>query len=93
MTTIYLSSTYEDLKKPCLTFVETKARRGANFMDSQKAEDKGERINLFRRYLLMEKTASSFPPHMNSRRLFSQPCRNSRKQIRKSMKPISRNGK
>ena len=55
----------ESLAKPCLTFVvnESTAWR-ASFMDSQKAEDKGERINSFRQHLLTEKMASSFStPH------------------------------
>jgi Sulfatase-modifying factor enzyme 1/Domain of unknown function (DUF4062)/AAA ATPase domain len=55
----------ESLKKPCLTFVVNQSTPWPPvFMDSQAAEDKGERINTFRQYLLTEKLASSFSsPH------------------------------
>jgi hypothetical protein len=55
----------ESLTKPCLTFVVNESTPWrASFMDSRKAEDKGERINSFRQYLLAEKMASSFSsPH------------------------------
>ena len=55
----------ERLSKPCLTFVVNESTPWrADFMDSQKAEDKGESINSFRKYLLTEKTASLFSsPH------------------------------
>jgi Domain of unknown function (DUF4062)/AAA ATPase domain len=55
----------EKLKKPCLTFVVNQSTPWPPiFMDSQTAEDKGERINTFRQYLLTEKLASSFSsPH------------------------------
>ena len=55
----------ESLKKPCLTFVVNQSTPWPPvFMDSQAAEDKGERINTFRQYLLTERLASSFSsPH------------------------------
>ena len=55
----------ESLKKPCLTFVVNDSTPWPpNFMDSQKAADKGEHINTFRQYLFTEKLASSFSsPH------------------------------
>ncbi len=55
----------EKLDKPCLTFVVNESTPWrADFMDSQKAEDKGARVNAFRQSLLTEKMASSFSsPH------------------------------
>ena len=55
----------ESLKKPCLTFVVNQSTPWPpDFMDALKAEDKGERINTFRQYLLTERLASSFSsPH------------------------------
>src|SRR4029453_8824323 len=51
----------ESLKKPCLTFVVNESRAWPPmFDDARKAEDKGERINRVRQYLLTEKMASSF---------------------------------
>jgi formylglycine-generating enzyme required for sulfatase activity len=51
----------ETLKKPCLTFIvhESKAWPPM-FDDARKAEDKGDRINRLRNYLLTEKMGSSF---------------------------------
>ncbi len=55
----------ESLKKPCLTFVVNENTPWPpKFDDARAAEDKGERINTFRRYLLNERMASSFAsPH------------------------------
>ena len=55
----------ERLKKPCLTFVVNQSTPWTpDFMDALKAEDKGDRINMFREYLLTEKLASLFSsPH------------------------------
>lgn len=55
----------ESLKKPCLTFVVNESKAWPPmFDDARKAEDKGERINRLRQYLLTEKMASSFAePH------------------------------
>ena len=51
----------ESLKKPCLTFVVNESKAWPPmFDDARKAEDKGERINRLRQYLLTEKMASSF---------------------------------
>jgi Domain of unknown function (DUF4062)/AAA ATPase domain len=49
------------LKKPCLTFVVNEDRAWPlKFDDARRAEDKGERINRLRQFLLTEKMASSF---------------------------------
>ena len=55
----------ERLQKPCLTFVvNDRDAMDTDFMDALTAEDKGDRINMFRQYLLTEKLASSFSsPH------------------------------
>ena len=55
----------EKLNKPILAFVVNESTPWrADFMDSQKSEDRGERVSCFRKYLLTEKTASSFSaPH------------------------------
>jgi len=51
----------ESLKKPCLTFIVNESKAWPPmFDDARKAEDKGERINRLRQYLLTEKMASSF---------------------------------
>ncbi len=55
----------EARKKPCLTFVvNDKTPWSPSFFDAYTSEDKGERINTLRQYLLTEKLASSFSlPH------------------------------
>jgi formylglycine-generating enzyme required for sulfatase activity len=55
----------ERLKKPCLTFVVNESTPWPpKFDDARAAEDRGERINTFRQYLLTERMASSFSsPH------------------------------
>ena len=55
----------ETLKKPCLTFVVNDTTAWPRtFDDAYASEDKGQRMNSFRRYLLTEKLASSFSlPH------------------------------
>src|SRR5262245_2831451 len=51
----------ESLKKPCLTFIVNESKAWPPmFDDARKAEDKGERINKLRQYLLTEKMGSSF---------------------------------
>ena len=51
----------DNLKKPCLTFVVNESKAWPPmFDDARKAEDKGERINRLRKYLLTEKMGSSF---------------------------------
>jgi hypothetical protein len=51
----------ETLKKPCLTFVVNESKAWPPmFDDARKAEDKGDRINRLRQYLLTEKMGSSF---------------------------------
>jgi hypothetical protein len=55
----------EKLKKPCLPFVVNESTPWPpKFDDARAAEDKGERVNTFRQYLLTERMASSFSsPH------------------------------
>jgi hypothetical protein len=51
----------EKLGKPCLTFVINETKRWKPiFIDAFRAEDKGERIEKLRQYLLTQKQASSF---------------------------------
>ncbi|MEO6202180.1 MAG: DUF4062 domain-containing protein [Nitrospirales bacterium] len=55
----------EALHKPCLTFVVNDATAWPrSYDDARTADDKGERINTLRQYLLTEKLASAFSsPH------------------------------
>lgn len=55
----------ESLKKPCLTFCVSENKAWPPiYCDAQKAEDKGERVNRLRQYVLTEKTGSAFSdPH------------------------------